>query len=219
MSIVAFPPIGDADEHGLLAVGGDLEPDSLLLAYRSGIFPWPLDEHILAWFAPPQRALLFFDRIHIAKSLQKERRRKEFTFAFNRNFEAVVAQCAEMKNRGAQQGTWITEGIQEAYIRLHQLGYCHSIETYHDGELVGGLYGVSIGSMFAGESMFYRRPNASKLALLHLCDYLQSRGATWLDCQVMTPHLKQFGAIEVPRDEYMNLLRTAIRKKMRLFGP
>ncbi len=212
MTILAFPDVSSADEHGLLAIGGDLEVPSLLLAYRSGIFPWPLDEETLAWFAPPKRAVLFFDRIHVARSLERERRRSTLEFKFDQNFAAVIQACAETTNRTKQQGTWITDDIIDAYCALHKSGIAHSIEAYQDGELVGGLYGVSIGAMFAGESMFYRAPNASKLALLYLCDYLGNCGGEWLDCQVLTPHMTQLGAQEIPRAKFMQLLSKALAK-------
>lgn len=217
MTIAAFPDVEYADQHGLLAIGGDLEVDSLLLAYRSGIFPWPLDEDTLAWFAPPKRAVLFFDKLHTSRSLEREQRRGKFGFAVNRNFEGVIKACAETKNRKKQQGTWITKDIIRAYSALHAAGYAHSVEAYREGELVGGIYGVSIGAMFAGESMFYREPNASKLALLHLCELLKTRGATWMDCQVMTPHLLHFGAEEISRRKFTKLLDTAIQKNISLF--
>lgn len=212
MTILEFPPVHSADEQGLLAVGGDLDIDSLLLAYRSGVFPWPLNQEILTWFAPPERAVLFLEEFHIPRSLRKEMRRANYSFGFDKNFETVINSCAELKNRGSQSGTWITDAIVEAYIRLNRAGYCHSIECYHDDQLVGGLYGVSIGGMFAGESMFYRRPNASKLALAFAVEKFRAQGAQWIDCQVMTPHMQALGAQNVPRSEYMKLLRAALKR-------
>ena len=217
MTILAFPPVDEADEHGLLAIGGDLEIDSLLLAYRSGIFPWPLDEETLAWFAPERRTVLFLDKLHIAQSLRKEQRRSKFTFAFNKNFEQVIEHCAEVKNRGKQRGTWITSDMIDAYCEFHRAGYCHSIECYEGEDLVGGLYGVSIGAMFAGESMFYRKPNASKLAFIYLCQYLSKRGLPWIDCQIMTPFLASFGAEEVSRAAFLKLLLEQTSRKLSVF--
>lgn len=217
MTILAFPPLEDADEHGLLAIGGDLEIDSLLLAYRSGIFPWPLDEETLAWFSPEKRTVLFLDQIHISQSLKKAQRRSTFSFALDRNFESVVRHCAEVKNRGKQKGTWITPAIVDAYIDLHRAGFCHSAECYEKEELVGGLYGVSIGAMFAGESMFYRRPNASKLAFVFLCEHLRKHEVKWIDCQVMTPFLSSFGAQEIPRKEFIKLLSHSLRRRVQAF--
>ncbi len=218
MAISKFPPIEDADDDGLLALGGDLEVESLLLAYRSGIFPWPLHPKLLAWFAPPRRTLLFLDRIHIPRSLKKAQKKAGWTFAFDRDFQGVISACASLTNRGSQGGTWITPGMVAAYTALHHAGHSHSIECYENQELAGGLYGVSIGGMFAGESMFYRRPNASKAALVHLCGFLRERGAEWIDCQVMTPTVKSLGAVEVERSEFMQLLQEAISREIRLFA-
>ena len=210
MTISEFPPVDWADEDGLLAFGGDLDPESILLAYRSGIFPWPLDESILAWFAPPRRAVLWLEDFHISRSLRRERNKSRFQFCFNRNFAEVISRCAELKNRGKQSGTWITSGIIKSYSQLRELGVSHSAECYLEDRLVGGLYGVSLGGFFAGESMFYREPNASKLALSFLVEHLQRQGVEWIDCQVMTPHLKAFGAVEIPRKEYMQMLEEAL---------
>jgi len=214
MVITRFPPVEKADRYGLLALGGDLEIDSLLLAYRSGIFPWPFDEETLAWFAPPRRAVLFLRDFHVSRSLERERKRSKFDFRIDQAFPEVIRRCAEAKNRGVQAGTWITQGIIESYIRLHQAGFAHSIECWLDGQLTGGLYGVSIGAMFAGESMFYRRSNASKLALWFLVEHLRQKKAEWIDCQVMTPLLRSFGAVEIQRDEFMALLLKAVKKPM-----
>ncbi|MBN8550479.1 MAG: leucyl/phenylalanyl-tRNA--protein transferase [Deltaproteobacteria bacterium] len=212
MTIVAFPPVEQADDQGLLAIGGDLEIESLLLAYRSGIFPWPLDEETLAWFSPCPRTILYLDRVHIAQSLRKILKRNPYTFAFDRNFPTVIRRCAEIKNRGKQRGTWITRDIIDAYEEFHRVGYCHSIECYEEQELIGGLYGVSINGMFAGESMFYRKPNASKLAFVFLCEFLREQGVKWLDCQVMTPFLASFGAVEVPREEFIGMLKHSLSR-------
>lgn len=217
MAIAAFPPVEHADKHGLLAVGGDLEEASLLLAYRSGIFPWPLDGETLAWFAPPFRTVLFLDEFHVAKTLQKERKRTQFSFAFDRNFEHVIRACASMENRGDQSGTWITDEIVQAYCMMQRRGHAHSVECYFENELVGGLYGMAIGGFFAGESMFYRMSNASKLCLVYLVEHLRERGVPWIDCQVMTPLFKSFGAREIPRAEYMRMLPEAINRKIDLF--
>lgn len=211
MTVQFFPAVELADEHGLLAVGGDLDVESLVLAYKSGIFPWPVDEGLpITWFAPPKRALLFLDDLHISKSLRRELRRNTYTFTFDANFASVIYACAELKNRGEQRGTWITRAMVEAYIKLHKAGYAHSIECYEGANLIAGIYGVGIGTMFAGESMFYRKPNASKLCLCLLAEHLREGGAKWIDCQVMTPLLKNFGAKEIPRKEFMELLLEAL---------
>lgn len=213
MVIEAFPSVEDADEYGLLAMGGDLEVESLLLAYRSGIFPWPVfDKRVITWFAPPERTVLFLKDFKIPKSVQKLRAANKFSFAIDKNCPEVIRRCAASKTR-REKGSWITSRMIEGYINLHHAGYCHSVECYEGDELVGGLYGVSIGGTFAGESMFYDRSGASKLSLCYLVEHLQERGATWIDCQQMTPLLASFGAVEISRDEFMQLLPTALGNK------
>lgn len=222
MAIQLFPPVWAADEHGLLAVGGDLEPSSLLLAYKSGIFPWPLVGKELLWFAPPQRALLFLDSFHTPRRLKRTLRQNPAEIRVNTCFPEVISACATSTNRRniqgrTEAGTWITEQMIEGYIRLHEAGYCHSIECFRDGRLIGGLYGVAIAGMFAGESMFYREPEASKRCLCFLVDYLRQRGVPWIDCQQITPLLAQFGAVEVSREEFMGLLGEVLSRDVVLF--
>lgn len=221
MVVKKFPPVDSADEYGFLCAGGDLEPESLLLAYRTAIFPWPIaDEELITWFSPPRRALLFLNEAHVSKSLQKEFRRGRFEVRINTRFGDVMAGCADRRKeiqRGAQAGTWITEEMQEAYLRLHLLGHAHSIETFLEDQLVGGLYGVSIGGFFAGESMFYKESNASKVALIALVEHLRARGVPWIDCQVMTPLFKTFGAREVRRADYLKLLAVEAARNVTLF--
>ena len=222
MVIEIFPPLNTADESGLLAIGGDLEIESLLLAYRSGIFPWPItEEGVLAWFSPWQRALLFFDEFHLSRSMQKKWRQaclsSDYTFKINSAFEKVIKHCADYSNRKSQDGTWITDEIIQAYIQFHYAGYAHSIECYYCGELVGGLYGVAIAGTFAGESMFYRKRDASKLALCYLVEYLKAKGVQWIDCQQLTPLLSSFGARELSRDRYLELLEESMAKEVKLF--
>jgi len=207
MVIQSFPPVEAADEHGLLAVGGDLDPASVILAYRSGIFPWPIDEETLAWFAPPERAVVFLDEFHVPKRLQRSLKRCEFVRRVDHDFEGVIRRCAELKNRGEQDGTWITADIVEGYTELFRLGYCHCFETYLDDELVGGMYGIQIGRFFAAESSFFRVPDASKAAMCTMVEYLKSQKISWFDCQVLTPFSESFGAREISRDEYMSLLQ------------
>ena len=213
MVIKRFPPIEIADSSGLLAIGGDLELESLLLAYSSGIFVWPPEPEVLAWFSPNPRAILFLDDFKIPKSLKKFLKTANFTFAINQNFERVIRSCSEITNRGDQHGTWITESVISAYIELHKARHCHSFETYLDGELVGGLYGVSINGMFAGESMFYRVENASKAAFCFLVENLKAQNCAWIDCQVLTPLLESFGTSEVERDSFLKLLEQSLRAK------
>jgi len=207
VAVRAFPPVDLADEYGLLAVGGDLEVSSLLLAYESGIFPWPLPgEDRIPWFAPQKRALLFLDELHVSRSLRKVIKQRRFEVRFDQNFRQVIEECSSDKNRSNQAGTWISKQIIDAYCELHRQGYAHSIECYENNKLVGGLYGVVIGGVFTGESMFYRTPNASKVALYFLATYLKNQGVTWIDCQIMNPHLSSLGAREVSRAKFMELL-------------
>lgn len=213
MVIQAFPDVATADEHGLLAIGGDIEVESLLLAYKQGIFPWPIHKEYLTWFAPPERALLFTDEVHFSKSFKKTIKKNEFVLGINTHFEEVVRCCAESTNRGEQQGTWITDEIIQGYVDLNKAGYAYSIECLYNDKLVGGLYGVYIGGMVAGESMFYKMPNASKYCLYHLIKFLQLNNIPWLDCQVITPFLSQFGAREISRIEFSPLLDKQLSKK------
>jgi leucyl/phenylalanyl-tRNA---protein transferase len=219
MVVTAFPPVDNSDENGLLAIGGDLEVETLLLAYSEGIFPWPLDPEYLTWFAPPQRAVLFLEDFHISQSLKRNLRRTNLHFKFNKNIEQVIEFCAALTNRGNQLGTWIIPEMIPAYIALHQAGYCHSCEAYDGDQLVGGLYGVAIGGMFAGESMFYRQPNASKLALCFLVDHLQKQKVEWIDCQMMTPLMESFGAVEIDRAQFTNLLKKALNADPKIVFP
>ncbi len=213
MVIEFFPPVETTDKHGLLAIGGDLEVESLLLAYSSGIFPWPIaEEEVIPWFAPPKRAILRFSDFHIPKTLSKLQKNNSYTFKINNSFSEVIKKCGESSNRESPGETWITPEMIQAYTDFHHAGYAHSVECYDKDRLVGGLYGVSIGAMFAGESMFYEEPNTSKLCLCYLVDYLTARGVTWIDCQQMTPLFKSFGAIEIPREEFQELIAEAIKK-------
>jgi leucyl/phenylalanyl-tRNA--protein transferase len=213
MGLNAFPPVEKADKTGLLAIGGELDIETLLTAYSSGIFPWPFDERFMAWFAPPKRAVLFLDDYHVSKRLLSIIKKNEYKIKVNKNFEKVIRYCATSQNRKGQKGTWIIDPMIEAYCDLQRAGFAHSVECYMDGELCGGVYGVAIGKMFAGESMFYVKPNASQIAFYHLVKHLKSEGVKMLDCQVMTPHSKKFGAVEIKREEFMRLLKKAVREK------
>ncbi len=208
-SRVIFPPVECADDEGFLAWGGDLEPETLRLAYQSGIFPWPMENSPILWFAPPERAILRLADFHVSRSLQKLRRQKEWRLQIDTDFRAVIENCAAAY-RPTQEGTWITPDIQRGYERLHHSGEAHSVEVYLENELVGGLYGVNWGQYFAGESMFHRVTGASKVALCFLVEHLQNQGATWLDCEVINPLFESFGAIEIPRDEFMKMHKTAL---------
>ena len=209
-SPVTFPPVEEADEDGFLAWGGNLEPETLRLAYRSGIFPWPMENLPFLWFAPPERAILRVSDFHISRSLQKLLRQKPWDVRIDTNFQAVIEACA-CASRPGQDGTWITRDVQRAYCRLHQSGEAHSIEVYLENQLVGGLYGVNWGGYFAGESMFHHVSGASKIALVFLVAHLQKQGVTWLDCEVLNPLFESFGAVEISRDEFMQMLQTALK--------
>jgi len=210
--ITKFPPLELADpETGLLAVGGDLEIDTLELAYRNGIFPWPLIDKQLLWFAPPERTILEFKDFHCPKRLQRSLVSSSFDLKVNTNFLAVIKACATSQNRKSQHGSWITNDMVNAYYNFHEAGFAHSFEAYNTkGELVGGLYGVRINDYFAGESMFYMETNASKFALVHTVAYLEKDGLTWMDVQQHTPLLASFGAKEIPRTQFMNMLAEAL---------
>lgn len=207
--IVEFPPVEMADdETGILAVGGDLEVESLKLAYGNGIFPWPVKGQPLMWFAPRERAIIEFAEFVVPERLQRYLKKRNFSYRVNADFTAVIKACATSKNRKGQRGTWITTRMVDAYIRLHEAGFAHSFETINaKGELVGGLYGVCLGRYFAGESMFYSEPHASKFALIKTVEYLKSSGLTWMDVQVISPFLRQFGAKEIPRELFMEKLQ------------
>ncbi len=215
MAIASFPPIEEADRDGLLAIGGDLEVSSLILAYSQGIFPWPLDEQTLAWFAPRKRAVLFLSDLHISKSLAREMRKTPFSYSVDKAFREVISGCAQAENRKGQHGTWITEEMISAYEQLFYSGYAHSIEVWNDDTLAGGVYGVSLGGLFAAESMYYTEPNASKLALIQLTHQLKAAGVTWMDVQVLNPFTEKLGARNIARGDYMKLLAEALKVRAR----
>lgn len=216
MPILAFPDPRTANEDGIVGSGGDLHPQSLLLAYQQGIFPWPVEGYPLLWFCPSERAILDFAHLHVPRSLQRARRQSPLRFTIDAAFPAVIRACAATPRPG-QGGTWITSAILRAYLRFHELGYAHSVEAWRGDELVGGIYGVAVAGTFAAESMFYRVDNASKLALLHLVDHLRRRGLDWLDIQVMTPHLQRLGASTLTRDEFLARLAETQARDLRLF--
>jgi len=210
------PDPRDATPDGVVAVGGRPEPALLEEAYARGIFPWPVEGYPLLWFSPPERALLFFDELHVPRSLARERRRTRLTFTLDRAFERVIRACASVP-RAHEAGTWITPWMIRGYCEFHRRGRAHSVEAWEGDELVGGVYGVDAGGAFAGESMFRLRPNASKLALLFLIEHLRARGLGWLDVQVMTPHMESLGARLVTRDEFLELLAGARARGLKLF--
>ncbi|MBA3320751.1 MAG: leucyl/phenylalanyl-tRNA--protein transferase [Pyrinomonadaceae bacterium] len=215
MSLIQFPDPRDAYED-IVVLGGALTAENLLGAYRRGIFPWPIEGWPLTWFCPAERAILEFENLHVPRSLIKERRSAKFRFTINQDFSSVIRHCARVKRKD-EMGTWITTPMIRAYCELHRLGHAHSIEAWAGDHLAGGLYGVDAGGAFAGESMFYLRPHASKLALLHLIEHLRERGAEWLDVQVMTPHMATLGAKLITRDEFLDKLAATRARGLRLF--
>lgn len=217
MAIVQFPDPRTASPEGIVAIGGDLGPASIMAAYRQGIFPWPVDNLPLLWFSPSERGVLEFRNLHVPRSLARAKKRCGFRFSIDEAFGRVIRSCAETPRPG-QQGTWITPEIVSAYRRLHRMGIAHSVEAWHGEELCGGLYGVDVDGAFAAESMFYRIPNASKLAVLHLIRHLSGRGLDWIDIQTLTPHMGRLGAQAIPRDEFLLRLQATRRRGLRLFG-
>lgn len=201
-----FPPVDKADRHGLLAVGGDLSAERLMLAYRSGIFPWFQDGEPILWWAPPKRMVLFFDELKVSKSMRLLLKKNLFTITLDTAFDDVIAHCRSVTRKGETE-TWITPEMVEAYRELHRLGHAHSVEVWQDDILVGGLYGVDTGSVFCGESMFSLVPNASKTAFIFLARKLQSEGYRLLDCQLHNPHLASLGCREIPRANFMDILK------------
>jgi len=206
---IEFPPPRLASEHGLLAVGGDLSQTRLLLAYRMGIFPWYSDDEPVMWWSPDPRLVLYPREIKISRTLKKILRKNVFQVTMDRAFREVIHHCADVRLE-KNEGTWIVEDMMEAYCRLHESGFAHSVEAWHQGELVGGIYGVSLGKCFFGESMFSRISNASNVALVKLVEYLETLSFDMLDCQIPTGHLIRFGAREVPRDRFLMELERSL---------
>lgn len=211
---LVFPPPERAEPSGLLAVGGDLEPERLLLGYSMGIFPWPLVEQPLLWFSPDPRTVLEPAAVRVSRSLRKRLRQGLFEIRFDTAFERVVRTCAEVP-RPEEAGTWITPDIVAAYVRLHGLGWAHSAEAWRGDRLVGGLYGVSLGGCFFGESMFALESDASKVAFVHLMRQLATWNFPLIDCQVHTEHLERFGAQEWPRSRFLDALAKALERPSR----
>jgi leucyl/phenylalanyl-tRNA--protein transferase len=212
---ILFPPVESASEDGLVAVGGDLEIDTLTTAYQRGIFPWPISaDYPLAWFSPDPRGILFFDDLHISKSFEKFLKKTKFTVTFNQAFSDVIKNCAEMARKD-QPSTWITPDIVQGYHKLFQAGLAYSVEVWDEKRLVGGLYGVVMGTFVSGESMFMVEDNASKLALYELIHHLETKGIKWLDTQMVTPVVEQFGGDYVAREMFLELLEKTDWKKTR----
>jgi leucyl/phenylalanyl-tRNA--protein transferase len=211
---LAFPPPDRAEPDGLLAVGGDLSPQRLVLAYASGIFPWYSDGLPILWHSPDPRTVLLARARHVPRSLRKAARKRGYEIRFDTAFERVIDACA-LTPRPGQDGTWITDEMKDAYVELHRLGLAHSIEAYRGDELVGGLYGVSLGAAFFGESMFAHAPDASKIAFVTLLEQLERWEIDLVDCQVKTEHTERFGAVDWPRARYLAALEEALAKPTR----
>ncbi|TVZ58042.1 leucyl/phenylalanyl-tRNA--protein transferase [Flavobacteriaceae bacterium MAR_2010_105] len=200
---VEFPSVSHASSDGLLAVGGDLSTERLLLAYKSGIFPWFSDDEPILWWSPDPRFVLFPDELKISKSMKQVLNNKDFVVTVNKDFETVINECSRVKREG-QSGTWITKDMIDAYIQLHHLGFATSVEIWQEDELVGGFYGVDLGNnVFCGESMFTNVSNASKAGLI---SFVQNTNYKLIDCQVYTHHLQSLGAVEIPRKEFLTYL-------------
>jgi leucyl/phenylalanyl-tRNA--protein transferase len=210
---VPFPVPAEADQHGLLAYGGDLLPERLLSAYARGIFPW-YDEDPILWFSPDPRMVLLPAELRINRTLAKNLRRGLYEVRVDTAFEQVIRRCAEVPRPG-QDGTWITDDLMTGFLRLHELGFAHSVETWHEQELVGGIYGMSLGAAFFGESMFAARSDASKVAFVALARQLEAWGFHFLDCQVHTPNTEALGAREWPREEFLAALALALEEPTR----
>ena len=211
-SRIMFPDPSEAEPGGLLAVGGDLSPERLLLAYENGIFPWYSEEDPILWFSPDPRMVFLPGDFKFSKTLLKTVASGKFSVRADTDFAAVVENCAQVQRKG-QSGTWITEEMKAAYGKLHELGYAHSFETYLEGELVGGLYGVSLGGAFFGESMFHLETDASKVALFHLAQKCWESGFDLIDSQVPTDHMRTLGGREISRKEFLSALESSLLKK------
>jgi len=203
-----FPPVEDALEDGLLAMGGDLQTERLLLAYKKGIFPW-YDGDIPLWWCPNPRFVLFPEELKVSKSMKALLKKDTYQFTINQSFAAVIQSCKVTERKG-QDGTWIKNEVVEAYILLHQQGYAHSAEAWQDGKLVGGLYGIKMGNIFFGESMFSHASNASKFAFINYVEQLKKEGIVLIDCQVYTEHLESLGARMIMRQQFTHLLEQSI---------
>jgi leucyl/phenylalanyl-tRNA--protein transferase len=203
-----FPPVTDADSEGLLAMGGDLSVNRLLIAYKNGIFPW-FDADIPLWWSPDPRFVLFPSDLQISKSMQSLIKKRSFQYTTNRAFRDVIAQCKSVKRR-EQDGTWITDVVEQAYIELHELGFAHSAEVWNDGKLVGGLYGIKMGKVFFGESMFSLMNNASKYAFISYVEELKMEGIEMIDCQIYTAHLESLGAKMINREHFVKTIHQLI---------
>jgi leucyl/phenylalanyl-tRNA--protein transferase len=210
-----FPPVELATPEGLLAIGGDLSPERLLAAYRHGVFPWYSEGQPILWWSPDPRTVLLLDKLKVSRSLRKTLRSGRFRVCVDKRFAEVMKSCAMPRRNQSQPGTWITPEMLQAYTQLHELGYAHSVETWHDGRLVGGLYGIALGAAFFGESMFSRQTDASKVALVLLVRQLQRWGFELIDCQMPSSHLFSLGAEEISRGDFLARLQHALESPTR----
>lgn len=205
----SFPNPAEAEDGGLLAVGGDLDPARVLLAYYMGIFPWYSEDQPILWWSPDPRTVLYTDQLKVGRSLRKRVRNNHFRVTLDEAFDEVIRRCRTTQRPG-QAGTWITEEMEECYSTLHNMGFAHSCETWDGDQLVGGLYGISIGKFFAGESMFFHKPDASKVAFVHLVAQLREWGFPFIDCQMPTEHLQRFGAQNISRSAFLSSLQDVV---------
>ena len=205
---IYFPDVETANQDGILAVGGDLSAERLILAYRSGIFPWYNEGEPVIWYSPDPRMVLFPDDLKVSKSMRLLLKKNTFGITYNQNFSEVIHQC-KIIERKDQPGTWITDDMEKAYNQLHQLGYAKSVEVWQEEHLVGGLYGIDLGNIFCGESMFSKKSNASKAAFIYLTQKLAAEQYKLIDCQVYNSHLASLGAKEIPRKEFIKILSNA----------
>lgn len=201
-----FPPLSEVTEEGIIALGGDLSTSRLINAYQNGIFPWYSEQEPIIWYSPDPRMVLFFDQLKISKSMQSILKKDNFKITFNQNFEEVISNCKTI-DRNDGLGTWITDDMKEAYIKLHKQGIAKSIEVWQNDKLIGGLYGIDLGDVFCGESMFSKVSNASKVAFIHLAQKLKKENYKLLDCQVYNDHLASLGAEEIPREVFLQILK------------
>ncbi len=219
MAILSFPSVDSADENGLLALGGDLEIDSLVMAYQQGIFPWPInDRYPLAWFSPDPRGIVEFRDLHLPRTLKKSIKRQPWKVTFNQDFKKIITNCAKTKNRNKKeaQGTWITKDIINAYTDFHEAGFAYSVEVWLEDKIVGGLYGVQIGNLISGESMFHDITDASKIALVSLMHVLKENKVHWLDTQMVTSVVHDLGGSEIPRSQFIHKLNHSLNTAVTL---
>lgn len=200
-----FPPVNEASPEGILAVGGDLSTERLILAYKNGIFPWFNSDEPILWWSPPKRMVVFPESYTISKRTRQIINKNDFEITMNRNFKSVILHCQHIKRKG-QVGTWITADIVASFLKLHEMGIAKSVEVWQNNELVGGLYGIDLGSVFCGESMFSIVSNASKVAFVSLIQYLKENKYSILDCQIHNEYLEKLGAFEIPREEFLKYL-------------